>query len=72
MSFGEAALLRGGRRTADVVADTEVECLVLPLARFEALESTRPRLLVRLLHTLLQGSAETIERLTAEVAALEG
>jgi len=71
MSFGESALLHGGRRSADVSADTEVECLVLPLARFAALEHTQPRLLARLLHNLLQGSSETIDRLTAEVAALE-
>jgi glutaminase len=72
MSFGEQALLSSGRRSASVAADTEVECLVLPVARFVALEHTRPRLLACLLRNLLQTSAETVERLTAEVAALEG
>lgn len=72
MAFGEAALLRGGRRTAHVVADAEVDCLVLMAPVFSRLEQERPSLAARLLFNLLQGSAEIIERLTAEVAALEG
>ncbi len=72
MSFGESALLDGGRRTADVHADTQVECLTLGSAEFAALEASRPMLMVRLLHNLLRSSADTTARLTAEVAALEG
>ncbi len=72
MAFGESALLSGGKRTAHVHADTEVDCLTLDTAAFLRLEQERPTLMVRLLHNLLRGSAETIERLTAEVAALEG
>jgi len=72
MAFGEAALLSGGRRTAHVNADTEVECLTLDAGAFARLEQERPAMMVRLLHNLLKGSAETTERLTAEVAALEG
>ena len=72
MAFGESALLAGGKRSADVHADTEVDCLTLDTAAFVRLEQERPTLMVRLLHNLLRGSAETTERLTAEVAALEG
>jgi glutaminase len=72
MSFGEAALLHGGTRTADVTADTDVECLVLDTAAFAQLEAGQPRLAALLLHNLLRQSAETVARLTAEVAALEG
>jgi len=72
MAFGEAALLNGGKRSADVNADTEVDCLTLSVEAFALLERDSPRLALRLLHNLLQGGAETIERLTAEVAALEG
>ncbi len=72
MSFGELALVPGGRRSADVRADTEVHCAVLGLDAFGALERERPSLMIRLLHNLLQGLGQTTVRLTAEVAALEG
>ncbi|HSQ71263.1 MAG TPA: cyclic nucleotide-binding domain-containing protein, partial [Rubrivivax sp.] len=72
MTFGEAALVAGGTRSADVVADTDVECLVLDTAEFVRLEQELPQLTIRLLHNLLRSSAETTQRLTAEVAALEG
>jgi glutaminase len=72
MGFGEAALLVGGTRSADVRADSPVECGRLRADAFARLEQERPSLLIRLLHNLLQGSAETAARLTQEVAALEG
>lgn len=72
MSFGETALLQGGTRTADVTADSEVECMVLERSSFDRLVSDHPRLASVLLHNLLRQSAETVARLTAEVAALEG
>ena len=72
MAFGEAALVSGGRRTANVNADTDVECLALTTSTFAQLEHERPSLVLRLLHNLLQGTSETTARLTAEVAALEG
>lgn len=72
MSFGESALLAGGVRSADVRADTMVECRVLRRDRFEALQAEHPALAIRLLRNLLQSSAETTVRLTAEVTALGG
>ncbi|MDO8419929.1 MAG: glutaminase A [Rubrivivax sp.] len=72
MAFGEAALLAGGKRSADVHADTDVECLMLGVADFAQLEAERPNLVIRLLHNLLQASAEITLRLTTEIAALEG
>jgi len=71
MALGESALLAGGRRSADVVADTEVEALALTPAAFVRLQAECPPLALRLLHNLLASSAEAVERLTAEVAALE-
>jgi glutaminase len=72
MAFGETALIAGGQRSADVNADTDVECLTLSASAFAALETERPGLMIRLLHNLLRNSIETTTRLTAEVAALEG
>jgi glutaminase len=71
MALGESALLAGGRRSADVVADTEVEALALTPAAFAQIRRDCPPLAICLLHNLLATSAEAVERLTAEVAALE-
>jgi glutaminase len=71
MSFGELAFMTGGRRSADVRADTPVECLTLDSATFARLERERPALMIRLLHNLLKTSAGTTLQLTREVAALE-
>ena len=72
MCFGESALLTGGVRSADVRADSPVECWTLTAASLSTLETERPRLVIRLLHNLLRSVSETAIRLTAEVAALEG
>lgn len=72
MAFGELALISGGARSADVRADTEVDCVTLAAAAFAELEAEQPALALRLLHGLLQGMAATTLQLTAEVAALEG
>jgi len=72
MSFGELALTDGGRRSADVRADTQVECCTLSSTSFADLERGRPGLAIRLLRNLLQGVMGTAVQLTAEVAALEG
>ncbi len=71
MSFGELAFVTGGLRSADVRADTPVECLALDRATFAAMERERPALAIRLLHNLLKSSAGTTLQLTREVAALE-
>jgi glutaminase len=72
MGFGESALIAGGVRSADVRADTEVECCALSADAFARLESEHPRLMIGLMHNLLHASTDTAVRLTAEVAALEG
>ena len=72
MGFGETALIAGGVRSADVRADTTVECYALSTTAFACLEQECPALMIRLLLNLLRNSAETSQRLTAEVAAFEG
>ena len=71
MVFGEAALLEGGQRSADVRADTPVACAVLPLAALRQAEAERPALALQLLKGLLRSAAQTTARLTAEIAVLE-
>jgi glutaminase len=72
MTFGELALIAGGRRSADVRADTAVECATLDAAAFARLERDRPAFSILLLRNLLQVVGRTALHLTAEVAALEG
>ena len=72
MGFGESALIVGGVRSADVRADSAVECCSLSAQAFARLEQERPGLMIRLLGNLLHGSTDTVVRLTREVAALEG
>ncbi|HTK97087.1 MAG TPA: glutaminase A [Pseudomonadales bacterium] len=72
MGFGESALIAGGVRSADVRADSAVECYALTATAFGKLERDRPRLMIGLLMNLLRSGNEMSARLTSEVAALEG
>ncbi len=72
MAFGEAALIAGGVRSADVRADTAVASWALGAEVFAELKAQRPALAITLLHNLLGSASQTIRRLTAEVSALEG
>jgi glutaminase len=72
MSFGEMALLSGGRRSASARADTSVECWALDGDAYARIERERPSLALRLLRNMLLGTIQTAVQLTGEVAALEG
>jgi glutaminase len=72
MSFGEMAVLSGGRRSASARADTPVECLTLDGDAYARIERERPTLALRLLRNMLLGTIQTAVQLTGEVAALEG
>src|SRR5579872_1226696 len=50
--FGEVAVLDGGPRTATVVAETEMELVVLSIDEFDALIHTSPTVARRMLRTL--------------------
>jgi glutaminase len=70
--LGEAALLDGGRRTADVRADSDVVVLALSSDAFEAILASDPRLASALLRNLLRSASATAARLSAEIATLAG
>lgn len=72
MVFGEAALIAGGLRSAHVRADTSVSCWALSANAFAQLKVNQPALAITLMQNLLTSASDTITRLTAEVAALEG
>ncbi len=72
MVFGELALIGREARTADVRADTMVECQVLSVDDFERLTSAHPALACVLLTNLLRVVGRTARRMTGEVALLAG
>jgi glutaminase len=71
MAFGEAGVLVGGLRTADVRADRKLECLFLTREAFDRMGREEPALQNALLRGLLRVSSAIGVRLTTEVAALE-
>lgn len=71
MGFGELAIMERRARSADVRADTFVECYTLTKEAFERLEKTHVDLKIGLLQNLLRTTAQIVGRLTQEVLALE-
>jgi glutaminase len=71
MTFGELGAIAGTARTADVRADTAIECYVLSKAAFEALAETNPAARLGLIENMLRNVSALAMALTREVAALE-
>jgi len=70
MSFGELAITDRSARTADVHADTAVECYRLSATAFDRLGSTHPAIKLTILENLLRQVSRTVSRLNHEVWAL--
>ncbi|SNS15303.1 L-glutaminase [Sphingomonas laterariae] len=70
-SFGERALIDGGPRTADVIADGPVELLAFRVADVEALAAGHPAILIRLLANMAGELSERLQVANAEIRALE-
>jgi glutaminase len=70
MVFGELAVIEGGMRSADVVADGDVECRTLSRDAFAALGTTHPAIKLRLLENLLASVSHMLARADDEIAAL--
>jgi glutaminase len=71
-TFGELAVVHRGPRTADVKADTAVECWTLGTAAFERLGRTHPAIAITILENLLRGAAQMLGRANREIATLVG
>jgi CRP/FNR family transcriptional regulator, cyclic AMP receptor protein len=59
--FGELALLHGGIRTADVVAETDMELLVLDARAFKSMLATTPAISLKMLARLAERLADADE-----------
>jgi glutaminase len=69
MAFGELALVTRSRRSADVRADTAVDCYALSADRFAELGRTHPAVKTTLLENMLRQAVEVVARLNQEVVA---
>ena len=70
MTFGEFAFLGSEVRTADVVADSDVDAWVLTVERFRDLTAHDPALGIAILERLLRIVGRTARTMTDEIAAL--
>ncbi|WP_210324476.1 SulP family inorganic anion transporter [Chelatococcus reniformis] len=70
--FGEAALLRGTRRSADITARTALRCLRLPAAQMRALRARDPDAAWELMVCIAAQLASNVAAANATIDRLEG
>jgi glutaminase len=71
MSFGEMALLDGGKRSADIVADERVICYGLAVRQLQELAAEHPNILITILGNLTREFSERLRHANDEISALE-
>ena len=71
MCFGEMAFIDGAPRSANIVADTEVECHSLNLEDFTALGKSHAALKIKLLEQLALDLTRKLRKANRELNALE-
>jgi len=71
MAFGEMALLDWSPRSAQVTADTEVECDLLKLEDFERLSESHPRIKLVLLRNLALALARNLRKRNREFSVFD-
>ena len=71
LTFGEMALLDGGRRSADVIADERVICYGLSVERIRELTQEHPNIMITILGNMTRDFSERLRRANEEIRALE-
>ncbi len=71
VSFGEMALLDGGHRSADVIADERVVCYGFSVDELREVGQTHPRLFTTILGNMMRDFSERLRRANDEIRALE-
>jgi glutaminase len=71
MSFGEMALIDGAPRSADIIADTAVECHRLALEDFQSLGQTHPAIKIKILEKLCLDLTAKIRKANRELSVFE-
>jgi len=72
LSFGEMALLDGGRRSADVIADERVVCYGFSVDHLREIGSEHPHIFNVILGNMMRDFSERLRRANDEIRALEG
>lgn len=70
LAFGELALLDGGKRSADVIADEPAVCYVLPIFKLRELASDHPAIESKIMFNLCRELSVRLRRADAEIRAL--
>ena len=70
LAFGELALLDGGKRSADVIADEPAVCYLLPIVKLKALANNHPAIETKLLLNICRELSIRLRRADAEIRAL--
>ena len=71
LSFGEMALLDGGKRSADIVADERVICYGLAVEQLQELTAEHPNIMVTILSNLTREFSERLRHANEEIGVLE-
>ena len=72
LTFGEMALLDGGRRSADVIADERVVCYGLSVDHLREIGDEHPNIFNAILANMMRDFSERLRRANDEIRALEG
>jgi glutaminase len=71
MAFGEVAMLDGSKRSATVVAETDVECHTLKRTDFDALGETHPRIKITLVTNMALSLTRLLRKATREFSVFD-
>jgi len=71
LSFGEMALLDGGKRSADIVADERVICYGLRVEQLHELATEHPNIMITILGNLTREFSERLRHANEEIGVLE-
>lgn len=71
LSFGEMALLDGGKRSADIVADERVICYGLRVEQLHELAAEHPNIMITILGNLTREFSERLRHANEEIGVLE-
>ena len=70
LSFGELALLDGGVRSADVIAEEATSCYVISIAKIKELAKVHPEIQTKLIFNISQELAARLRHADAEIRSL--
>jgi glutaminase len=71
LSFGEMALLDGGKRSADIVADERVICYGLRVEQLHELTAEHPNIMITILSNLTREFSERLRHANEEIGVRE-